>query len=412
MKTKIIGILTLTSAAALTAFAQEVPAQTDVPAPEPAATPEEIASEKIRFELHQDPTKVIPLFVQAAQQMKSTIDSEAAIIEQLHIDDDIESMPPEEQFKVIAQALNTVPRSLEEKAEATKQIFGETNAPIVDYILAEQSKIDYVADQLRTAHILFNEYERPYDVSNWGWGKAWDLTLTPSAGTLGIAIDVGYEINKHWKIRGHYGTGSLSGNMNLKDARINVGWENNHNAGVFLDWHPKGSQFHATVGLMYSDPRISMKGHYDATASSIQTPVVPGGSMPVPTQYRVVSNYHMTGSWDNKVQPYAGIGWSSDGGEDRTLFFSFDMGLLYVGDSSYGEDGTYSFYRDGTLIATGNGKQGATPTAAFNPATDGPAAASLQRMDGNIRNAIEKVAGFLDDMYVYPVIQMGVGIRF
>lgn len=400
MNTKITATLLIASSAMLTAFAQEQ--QTVAPAPM-------TAQEKARADLREDPTKVIPLFVQAARQMKMTIDNEDAIIDELNLED-LEHLPPEEQFERIAIAINTVPKTAAQKRSAMERVFGPQNAEIIDYILADKTKTAYVREQLRTAHVLFNEYERPYDVSNWGWGESWGVTVAPNLGTLGIGLDVGYEINKHWKIRAHYGTGSMSGNMHLKDAKINVGWENKNNAGLLVDWHPRGSQFHVTMGVMYSNPKISIKGKYDATTSSVQTPAGPV-QMQGPT-YRVESNYHMVGEWENEIQPYVGFGWSSDGGKDRTLFFTFDMGLLYVGDSSYGEDGEYRISRDGVLIATGNGKDGATPTDDFNPVMDGATAAALQRMDGNIRDAIEKVAGFLDDMYVYPVIQFGGGIRF
>lgn len=406
MNTKITATLLIASSAMLTAFAQEQ--QTVVPAPM-------TAQEKARADLREDPTKVIPLFVQAARQMKMTIDNEDAIIDELNLED-LEHLPPEEQFERIAIAINTVPKTAAQKRSAMERVFGPQNAEIVDYILADKTKTAYVAEQLRTAHVLFNEYERPYDVSNWGWGESWGVTVAPNVGTLGIGVDIGYEINKHWKIRAHYGTGSMSGNMHLKDAKINVGWENKNNAGLLVDWHPRGSQFHITMGVMYSNPKIKMHGTYDATANTVDlnAPGLPSQA-PVTPSYRVVSKYKMDGEWENEIQPYVGFGWSSDGGKDRTLFFTFDMGLLYVGESTYAEHGDYRVYRDGNLIAIGT-SAGAQPIDSHHGGdyqdSDKPSLAALQRMDGNIRDAIEKVAGFLDDMYVYPVIQFGGGIRF
>ena len=37
---------------------------------------------------------------------------------------------------------------------------------------------------------------------------------------------------------------------------------------------------------------------------------------------------------------------------------------------------------------------------------------TLKQFDSNVREAVDKVASFLNDMYVYPVIQIGGGIRF
>lgn len=408
MNTKITATLLIASSAMLTAFAQEQ--QTVAPAPM-------TAQEKARADLREDPTKVIPLFVQAARQMKMTIDNEDAIIDELNLED-LEHLPPEEQFERIAIAINTVPKTAAQKRSAMERVFGPQNAEIIDYILADKTKTAYVREQLRTAHVLFNEYERPYDVSNWGWGESWGVTVAPNVGTLGIGVDIGYEINKHWKIRAHYGTGSLSGTMHLKKAELNFGWENDDNIGLLVDWHPKGSQFHFTVGVMYSNPKLKIEGDYLSTTSAARYPSP--GSIPVGAQYTVKSHYLMDGEWNHEVQPYIGFGWSSDGGKDRTLFFTFDMGLLYMGASSYQERGSYDIYlttQDGTFqnthIAHGDKNGGSLDTSSgANVYSDGATLLTLQDLDSNIREAVDKIAGFLDDMYVYPVIQFGGGIRF
>ena len=48
----------------------------------------------------------------------------------------------------------------------------------------------------------------------------------------------------------------------------------------------------------------------------------------------------------------------------------------------------------------------------WTPSNDFDTASTLLELDKNIRDGLDKIATFLNDMYVYPVIQFGGGIRF
>ena len=119
--------------------------------------------------------------------------------------------------------------------------------------------------------------------------------------------------------------------------------------------------------------------------------------------YTVNSDYIMDGRWENEVQPYVGVGWSSDGSKKRTLYFSIDLGLAYLGEGTYKQNGDPHFYKNGTAFDPNN------PMASVGEID---AVQTLKQFDSNVREAVDKVADFLNDMYVYPVIQIGGGIRF
>lgn len=362
-------------------------------------------------------------FLSASSNMQKAINEDDPVLEKLNLDaDDLEIMMPDEQFQAVCDAISSHYAEIEvgaankAKLEDAKVIFGAENAKEIQPFIGNQAAIDNARRQLRDAYNVFADYhstqELASSVVDWHWGDSWGVTINPSVGTLGVGIDAGYEFNRFFKIRAHYGTGRLDTTMKLSDADADVTWENQDNYGVFVDWHPKGSQFHVTAGLMRMDPRIRIDAKYTATSGlkdmNPQAALIPGYH----DSYRVSAHYTMDGDWENEIQPYVGVGWSSDGSKKRTLYFSIDIGLAYLGEGNY--------TRNNQNIAGGNPhlqKWNGTEWAELDPTDsdyqhDLNAAASLVKLDNNIRDAVNKVADFLNDMYVYPVIQIGGGIRF
>ena len=140
--------------------------------------------------------------------------------------------------------------------------------------------------------------------------------------------------------------------MKLSDTNLDFEWENQDNYGIFVDYHPKGSQFHVTLGLMRMDPRIRVEANYHGTTNAYD-------AMGQGTRYDVKSDYIMEGEWKNEIQPYVGVGWSSDGSKKRTLYFSIDLGLAYLGEGNYKESGAPHFYKNGAPFDPNNPMQGA-----------------------------------------------------
>lgn len=350
-------------------------------------------------------------FLSASSNMQKAINEDDPVLEKLNLDaDDLEIMMPDEQFQAVCDAISSHYAEIEvgaankAKLEDAKVIFGAENAKEIQPFIGNQAAIDNARRQLRDAYNVFADYhstqELASSVVDWHWGDSWGVTINPSVGTLGVGIDAGYEFNRFIKVRAHYGTGRLDTTMKLSDADADVTWENQDNYGVFVDWHPKGSQFHVTLGLMHMKPKIGIDATYQAESQFYHPAYGPLGK-----KFRVTSHYKMDGDWENEIQPYVGIGWSSDGSKKRTLFFSVDLGLAYMGE------GTYS-YNKPVLGSNPTLEEWNDATGTWDHSSDYDTAASLLKLDENIRDAIGKVTDFLNDMYVYPVIQIGGGIRF
>ena len=345
-------------------------------------------------------------FLSASSNMQKAINEDDPVLEKLNLDaDDLEIMMPDEQFQAVCDAISSHYAEIEvgaankAKLEDAKVIFGAENAKEIQPFIGNQAAIDNARRQLRDAYNVFADYhstqELASSVVDWHWGDSWGVTINPNIGTLGVGIDAGYEFNRFIKIRAHYGTGRLDTSVTLSDTDADLEWENQDNYGIFVDYHPKGSQFHVTLGLMRMDPRIRVEAKYDGHTSQDFSAM--GGSK---YDYYVTSDYIMEGEWKNEIQPYVGVGWSSDGSKKRTLYFSIDLGLAYLGEGNYKQSGSPHFYQR---------ENGGAPSAGI---ANADAMATLQQFDSNVREAVDKVADFLNDMYVYPVIQIGGGIRF
>lgn len=356
-------------------------------------------------EVQNQPVPKTEMSIAALQQMQKTIENDDPIIDELDLDAGwLEDLPPDEQFRDIAEAIKVTFTTEQDRRNAISKVFGDDFIDPMAETIASPEATARVENMLGEAHKLFLSYENRNDVVDWGWGDAWGFTVTPNVGTLGIGIQVGYEFNKYFKVRAHYATGELDTTVKLSDTNIDLEWKNRDNMGLFFDWHPRASQFRVTAGIIKMDPRIRASAKYHGTSYGYYTPV---GGMPTQARYDVYSEYNMSGDWDNEFCPYLGIGWSTDGGQKRTLYFSIDLGLAYLGEGNYAESGEPKFYRNGQWLST-HGEPGSVPPEAG----DADAMLSLQQFDGNVRDAVDKVADFLNDMYVYPVIQFGGGIRF
>lgn len=367
-----------------------------------AMTVPAIAATPTSGEAQNLPPAKTEMSVAALQKMQQTIEADEAVIDELELSSwTLEDLPPDEQFRDIAAAINRKFPEGEGRRDAIAKVFGDDYVDTMAGTLDSPEKTESVEKLLGEAHKLFLSYENRNDVSDWGWGEAWGVTIAPDIGTLGLGIQVGYEFNKYFKIRAHYGSGKISHTGTFENAPYHASIKNNNNVGVFFDWHPRGSQFHVTAGLIRMDPRVKINAKYRAESSGA-TYHLPGVK-----DYLVLSDFEMSGDWDNDVMPYLGFGWSTDGGQARTLFFTIDIGVAYLGEGNYNKN-PQVLGRNPMLLERPAGGSAAD----WRPSTDYDTASTLLELDKNIRDGLDKIATFLNDMYVYPVIQFGGGIRF
>lgn len=365
-----------------------------------AMTVPAIAATPTSGEAQNLPPAKTEMSVAALQKMQQTIEADEAIIDELELSSwTLEDLPPDEQFRDIAAAINRKFPEGEGRRDAIAKVFGDDYVDTMAGTLDSPEKTESVEKLLGEAHKLFLSYENRNDVSDWGWGEAWGVTIAPDIGTLGLGIQVGYEFNKYFKIRAHYGSGKISHTGTFENAPYHASIKNNNNVGVFFDWHPRGSQFHVTAGLIRMDPRVKITAKYRAESSGATYGLVRT------KDYLVLSDFEMSGDWDNDVMPYLGFGWSTDGGQARTLFFTIDIGVAYLGEGNYNKN-PQVLGRNPMLLERPDANSPWTLSHDFDTAS------TLLELDKNIRDGLDKIATFLNDMYVYPVIQFGGGIRF
>lgn len=216
-----------------------------------------------------------------------------------------------------------------------------------------------------------------------------------NVGTQGIGLSIGYEFNQHFKLRmrGAYlaydydddwGNGAdgltAKGKMDFDGS----------NVGLILDYHPFGGRFHVSGGLNFADTKVKIDSNLNAAtgADGSEGTYDFGG-----VTYRAAGNsgnIHGKYSW-NTVQPYLGIGWSSDGDGDRSLYFSIDLGVNFIGNGSLSVGASDN-------IQAWNG-------------TDWEKASNAT-IEHSVREEGKDFFKIADDLFVYPVLQIGMGYRF
>lgn len=213
------------------------------------------------------------------------------------------------------------------------------------------------------------------------------VTFDINVGTQGIGMSMGYEFNKYIKmrVRGAYLNASYNKSWGNGDGEIEF---DGSNAGILLDYHPFGGVFHLSAGLNFSKSTLSatasaqhnLEGTYDLGGYSFEI---------VSDEARIKGEY----DWNN-LQPYIGIGWSTDGDGDSSLYFTLDIGVNFIGSGKFSINSI-----DG--INNVKGPQGED----LGHVTDGIA-------EQAIREEGKDVFKIADDIMVYPVIQLGMGYRF
>lgn len=212
------------------------------------------------------------------------------------------------------------------------------------------------------------------------------IMVDVNVGTQGVGLSLGYEFNEYFKMRLR---GAYLGYTH-EDTWTDVDGEfefNGSNAGIIFDYHPFGGVFRISAGLNFSELSLDatgsmdnlgqFTGEYEFGGKEYQ---VTGDKASVKAEYE----------W-NKVQPYIGIGWSSDGEGDRSFYFTCDIGVNFIGSGSMvvSHTGNIKEKQNGTWVDVNN-----------------------SMLEDTIREEGKDFFEIADDLFVYPVIQFGFGYRF
>lgn len=220
--------------------------------------------------------------------------------------------------------------------------------------------------------------------------EAKGVLIDVNVGTLGAGFSVGYEFNKYLKARVRAGFLSYDHDDTWSDVDV-LGEFTGNNMGLMLDYHPFGGSFRLTAGLTITDLAVDVQGSMDRSyfAEHVGKVYDFGGYQFIikDEDVRAKAEY----KW-NKVQPYLGIGWSSDGEGDAEVYFTFDMGVNFMGTGDLSVN-----YTGGADVITPDGQK---------------VEISNQILESAIREEGKDFFDIADNISVYPVIQLGVGVRF
>lgn len=212
-----------------------------------------------------------------------------------------------------------------------------------------------------------------------------------NVGTQGVGFNLGYEFNSTYKLRFRGAWLGYNRNDRWDDMNVHTKVQGS-NFGVLLDVHPFGGSFHVSAGLNIAPISVDMNGKMDGFNTE---------------QY--VGKIYTFGGYDYKVekgqgwvrgeykwhslQPYIGIGWSSDGSGESGLYFSCDLGINIMGSGSF------------SVSSSSNVKQRPTGTYKWEDLNG-------DMLKNSIKEEGKDFFKIADKLYVYPVLQIGVGYRF
>lgn len=196
-----------------------------------------------------------------------------------------------------------------------------------------------------------------------GPALAESFALGAKAGTVGVGVEGTFAVSERVNLRG----GVYALGVSWDDTRLGIPYDGDadlKNAGLFLDWHPAEGGFRVSVAGFQTDNALNgdAEGELDVAG----------------TIYSSALNANI--EWDG-FAPYLGIGWGN-AVRNSGWSFSFDLGVIFVGEPSVSLTGTVS-----------------------DPALEEAFQEDLAREERALQEDFE-------DAKYHPVVSLGVAYRF
>lgn len=197
-----------------------------------------------------------------------------------------------------------------------------------------------------------------------------EVSAAAKVGTLGIGVDLDIGINEYLHAR--IGVGALKWNygITVDDLKYDFGM-GLYTLGLFLDWHPGGTGFRLTGGVIFNNHDISA----DTTPKADRMYSIGGNEYPGAVIGKVEAEAKF-----NQFAPYVGFGYGADFGNNGHWSFHMDVGVMWWGSP------------DVDLTAAN--------------------AALVPGLKQDIDDEVAKVEDDLKNFRFYPVLAVGVSYRF
>ena len=210
-----------------------------------------------------------------------------------------------------------------------------------------------------------------------------------NAGTQGMGISLGYNINPSVRLRLRGAMLSYSANENWSDSDAQLKLYGN-NVGLLVDIFPGEGNFYISAGLNFSENKMRCRSRIYRDPGMAANAIVGGIEYAVSGgDYADINGKY---SW-NHAQPYIGIGYQDSLLGSETFYYSLDLGINFMGSGSL------------TVGSSGNLNYRDTATNEMRPATNAV-------LEESIRKEGRDFFKIADDLCIYPVLQLGIGARF
>ena len=204
-----------------------------------------------------------------------------------------------------------------------------------------------------------------------------DFAVALRAGTPGVGLDLDLGLSPSFGVRVGFAGFNINHTVNTSDVNYDGRLKLSTVTGL-LDWYVSQGGFHLTAGVAGNGTKLDVVGQPSQGSYTING-----------TTYSSSQLGSLNGElkFGNSVAPYVGFGWGNPAGEGSRVHFLFDVGAIY----------------------------GGRPTVSLN-AQCGPAAPSgsalCNQVQSNVATEEQKLVSKADILRWYPVVSLGIAVRF
>lgn len=204
-----------------------------------------------------------------------------------------------------------------------------------------------------------------------------DFAVAVRAGTPGVGLDLDLGLSPMFGVRVGYSAFNINHSLNTSDVdyrgklKLSMGT-------ALLDWYPFEGVFHLTAGAAINGTKLDVVGQPNAGTYTING-----------TTYTSSQIGSLTGQlkFGNSVAPYVGFGWGNPTRTNGHVHFLFDVGAIY----------------------------GGTPTVSLSAQCGSaapPGSPGCDQAQADVATEQQKLRHKADILQWYPVVNLGIAVRF
>lgn len=204
-----------------------------------------------------------------------------------------------------------------------------------------------------------------------------DFAVAVRAGTPGVGLDLDLGLSPSFGMRVGFAGFNVNHNINTSDVNYEGRLKLRTITGL-LDWYVFRGAFHLTAGVAGNGTKLDVVGQPTQGSYNIN------GATYSSSQLGSLSGELKFG---NSVSPYVGFGWGNPAGDSGRVHFLFDVGAIYGGTPSV------------------------TLTAQCGPAAP-PGSPLCNQAQSDVASEQAQLRHKADILQWYPVVSLGIGVRF